>query len=307
MKILKDNFNIKLKTTTYIALGSFDGLHLGHMKLIDTVIQKAKENEAKSLVFTFDNHPLTIINSKKTPKLIMNQENKNHILESKGLDMINYVHFNEEFMKIDPEVFIKNIVECYNVKGIVVGFNYRFGHKNKGDINLLKELSKVYNFRLYVIEPVKYNEKIISSSRIRKSILNGKVNEANEMLNRKYMISGTVVKGRQLGRTFGFPTANIELDYKYILPEIGVYYTNVEYNENKFKGITNIGTNPTVNGNSLTIETNILDFDENIYGKQIKLYFVDKIRNQKKFDSIDELINQLKKDKEYGKNRKLKI
>lgn len=140
MLIYEDNFKTTLKEKTYIALGSFDGLHVGHMSLINKTIELAKENNAKSMVFTFKNHPLTIINKDMAPKLIIDNKVKSELLEKCGIDIVNYVNFDNEFMKISPEDFIKNMVECYNAKGIIVGFNYRFGYKNLGDIELLKKL-----------------------------------------------------------------------------------------------------------------------------------------------------------------------
>ncbi|MGL5646280.1 MAG: bifunctional riboflavin kinase/FAD synthetase [Clostridium sp.] len=284
----------------YIALGSFDGLHKGHLELISEIKKLAKENNAKSMVFTFSNHPREVINKEYKFKYLMGNKIKERILTDLGVDNIVLERFDEILMKLSPEEFIKKLYSEYNVRGIVVGFNYRFGFKNQGDIELLKSLGKKYNFLVKVINPCLYNGEIISSTRIRKALLEGKVEVAKEMLGKPYLIEGTVVSGKQLGRTIGFPTANLKVEDKYIIPKKGVYYTNVVYNEEFYKGITSVGNNPTVNGEKLTIETYIIDFDKMIYGENLKLLFLERIRDEKKFNSLDELVERLKKDKEFA-------
>jgi riboflavin kinase/FMN adenylyltransferase len=157
MLIIKDNFKTKLEFPTYIALGSFDGLHLGHMSLIDRTVQLAKENNAKSMVYVFQNHPLTVINPEISPKLIMSNNTKIKLLEDSGIDIVNLVSFDKDFMKITPEEFIKNMVNFYNAKGIIIGFNYRFGYKNLGDAEMLQRYSRVLGYKLYVCEAVSKN------------------------------------------------------------------------------------------------------------------------------------------------------
>lgn len=300
MLVYEDNFKTTLKEKTYIALGSFDGLHVGHMRLINKTIELAKENNAKSMVFTFKNHPLTIINKDIAPKLIIDNEVKSELLEKCGVDIVNYVNFNNEFMKISPEDFIKNMVKCYNVKGIIVGFNYRFGYKNLGDIELLKKLSIKFRFELNIIEPVKIDDDIVSSSKIRQLVSEGNITKANKFLNRPFMLQGTVIHGKQLGRKINFPTTNLKYNKNFVLPKRGVYYTCVKYNGEIYRGITNIGYNPTVNDKKLSIETHILGFKKDIYDENLRLYFCKRIRSEKKFNSIEELANQLYKDKNFA-------
>ena len=291
----------------YVALGSFDGLHKGHLTLIHKCIELAKENECKSMVFTFKNHPRTIINPKSELKYLMDNENKLNILKKEGIDKVVLTEFNEELMKLSPEGFIKKLCSDYNIKGIVVGFNYRFGHKNLGDIELLRELSSKYKYEVLVMKPMMFNESVISSTRIRQSLSEGDICESNKMLTRPYAISGIVEHGRQLGRTIGFPTANLKYENNKIIPKNGVYYTNVKWKNNIYKGITNIGSNPTVNGQKLTVETFILDFNEDIYNEQITIYFIERIRDEEKFNSIDELKNQIKKDEQYAKTKEIDV
>lgn len=293
-------------TQHYVALGAFDGLHLGHLKLIKKAIKRAKENNCKSIVYTFQNHPLTTIRKEMAPKLLMDNETKDEYLHEIGIDKLELVEFDETLMKTTCEDFILNLIKNYNIKGIIVGFNFRFGYKNHGDTKLLKELSEKYNFELCVQEKVKYEDEIVSSSRIRGLIREGKVSEANEMLYKPFFIKGEVIPGKQIGKKIGFPTANMTYSSKSIIPSNGVYYTNIVIDNKTYRGITNIGYNPTVTEfNDLSIETNILGFNEDIYGKCIKVYFLDRIRDEHKFGNLDELKLQLQKDKETAESKNL--
>lgn len=305
MLVIKDNFKTKLKYPTYIALGSFDGLHLGHMSLINKTVELAKENNAKSMICTFKNHPLSVINKEICPKLIMDNETKVNLLEKTGINIVNLVNFDKDFMKITPEEFIKNMVNLYNAKGIVVGFNYRFGYKNLGDVEMIKSYSNILGYKLYVCEAITINNEVVSSSKIRHLIDEGNIIKANELLGRPHTTIGKVIKGKQLGRTIGFPTVNLNYDKKYILPKGGVYYTIVEYENHFYKAITNIGYNPTVEGGKLSVETHILNFDKQIYGEVVKIHFINRIRDEVKFKNIDELKQQLLKDKSYAINQKI--
>lgn len=284
----------------YIALGSFDGLHLGHLSLVRKVKSLAKENNGKSIVFTFKNHPRTFININNKIELIMTNEEKIDVLQKEGIDILAFKDFDEKMMKMMPDEFINWLCKTYNVKGIVVGFNFKFGYKNLGDVELLKKFEEEYRYNLYVMKPCKSEGEIISSTNIRKELVNGNVRKAFNMLSRPYMLSGKVIDGKKLGRTIGFPTANLEINKQKVIPKKGVYYTNVKINEKIFKGITSVGNNPTVNGQELTVETYILDFSNDIYGKEINIYFIDRIRDEIKFNNIHELIEQLKKDRKFA-------
>lgn len=290
----------KKDTGYYVALGSFDGLHIGHLSLIERCVKLSKENKCKSMVFTFSNHPRTIINPGIKIEYLMNNKEKIDILKKQGIDKVVLKEFNKDFMELSSEGFIKKLCKEYNVKGIVVGFNYRFGYKNLGDVNLLKQLSEKYKYELSVIDPLLFENNAVSSTRIRKALKDGEVKVANEMLKRPYNIEGIVEHGRQIGRTIGFPTANLKIDSDKIIPCKGVYYTNVKWNNKIYKGITSIGNNPTVEGKKLTIETFILNFNNDIYGDKITLYFLERIRGEIKFNSIYELKEQLKRDKNFA-------
>lgn len=307
MILINNDFNRVIQKSTYIALGSFDGIHKGHLALINKSIELSKNNDALSMVYTFKNHPRTFINKESAPKLIVTLSEKIKILEDLKVDLSSFVEFDKKFMKLEPEEFIDNLIKNYNVKGIVVGFNYRFGHKNKGDVRLLKELCNLKGIELCVIEPFTYKSEVVSSTRIRKALSEGELEDANNMLGRYFSLSGEVVSGKKIGRTINFPTANLKTDEKTILPKIGVYYTNVEIHGEIYKGITSVGNNPTVNGKNITVETHILNFDKDIYGKNIKLYFISKIRNEKKFNCLEELKEQLIKDKKFAEESNIKI
>lgn len=306
MLVVKDYFDHKFNFNTYVALGSFDGLHVGHLKLINKAIELSKKNKAKSMILTFKNHPLSIINKKLMPKLIMDNDYKIKLFEELGIDIVNLVEFDEKIMHIAPEDYIKNIIMVNNVRGLIVGFNHRFGYKNLGDIELLKKLSVKYKFELYIIDAVKINGEVVSSTKIREYISKGEIVKADRMLTRPYKLSGKVVYGKQNGIKMGFPTANIDYNKNFVIPKAGVYYTKVEYENRFYKGITNIGYNPTFNSdNKLSIETHILNFNDNLYGKNISLYFLERIRDDHKFDSIHELKIQIQKDKRYAQTKKL--
>ena len=289
-----------LKSDNYVALGSFDGLHKGHISLIKKAVEVAKIKNGKSMVYTFKNHPKSILDKKMCMRLLMKNDKKAEILEKNNIDILCFQKFDPEFMKYSAEDFIKLLVEKYNVKGIIAGFNYRFGYKNLGDVNLLRKFAEKYNYELYIMEPFVYEGFAISSTRIRNALLEGEIFKANDMLGDNYSICGTVVHGREIGRTINFPTANLDVDSEIIVPKVGVYYTNVLVNNKIYKGITNIGDNPTVNGKSITIETYILNFNQDIYNHKIEVKFIQKIRNVVKFNSLDDLKNQLKKDKEFA-------
>lgn len=308
MDLLGEEINKKIPYETYIALGSFDGLHLGHKALVQKAMEVAKKNKGKSMIYTFKNHPLSIINREMMPKLLMDNDMKIRVLEHMGVDYLSLISFNKEFMEISPEDFICNIIKCYNAKGIIVGFNYRFGYKNLGDITLLKKLSIKYDFKLYVINPIKQNNELISSSRIRNIISEqGDIKKANSMLYVPFSIEGKVVRGRQIGREIGFPTINLDYNKDFVIPKGGVYSTVVKYKDKLYKGVTNIGYNPTVENQKLSIETHILDFNNNIYDETIRVYFTGRIRDEKKFDSLEELACRIEKDKEYVEKQDLQF
>lgn len=308
MIVLKDNFKTKLNMETIIALGSFDGIHLGHMSLIKECIEQANINKCRSMIYTFENHPLSVINKDLAPKLLMSNEEKIKLFEKYGVDIVCLAHFDKEYMRISPEKLIENFINNYNAKGIVVGFNNRFGYKNLGDNELLKKMGYELNFKVWIKDAVKDKDEIISSSKIRNIISEeGDIEKGNKMLTRNFILEGKVIKGKQLGRKLGFPTVNLDYNKNFVIPRGGVYYTAVEYDGKMYKGITNIGYNPTVNDEKLGVETHMFNFNEEIYGEHVRIYFIGRIRDEKKFSSLDALIEQLKRDKMYAEKQNLEI
>lgn len=282
-----------------VTIGNFDGLHKGHCALIKKAVEYSKLNNIKSVVFTFKNHPSNYFNFGTIKNIITNEEKINR-LKSMGIDYIINVPFDDYMTKISADDFIKNIlIDKLNVQKIIIGHDFSFARNKEGNANLLKTYSEKYKFDLEVVNPIKINDVRVSSTHIRELINEGIVDEVKNYLGYNYEIEGKVKKSKQLGRTIGFPTANIDINEDMIIPKMGIYATRVHIEGDLYFGATNIGYNPTVNGQGLSIETNILDFDEDIYGKVIKLEFLERIRDEKKFSSLAELKNQLQKDTTY--------
>lgn len=305
MIVIDEHDKGDFKEGTYIALGSFDGLHKGHMTLINKVVDEAMADGLNSAVYTFKNHPLTVAKPELAPKLLMDNKQKIHLLKAKGVDATIFISFTMDYMQTEAEDFIMSLINDYNAKGFVVGFNYKYGYQNKGNVDTLKEMAERVGFKLFIMDAALKNDDIISSTRIRNLILKGELKEANELLFEPFMLRGTIIGGKKLGRKLGFPTANMSYDTTYVLPKTGVYYTNIMVGDTLYKSITSVGYNPTVDGKALSIETYILDFDEEIYGEEVKLYFVTYMRDEEKYETLDALVEQLKKDEEYAKNQVL--
>lgn len=289
--------DIQFKNKTAVALGFFDGIHLGHQKLIETMKEQAKAKDLVSCVLTFDQHPLTLAFPKYAPKLISSNEEKVKLLHAMDIDKLVFLNFNEEIMTYNPTKFVKKIlVEQLKVKIVAVGFNYNFGHKGAGTPDLLIHLGKKYNFEVIIVDPIEVNQQVVSSTFIRDLITSGKVDVVEKYLGRKYSISGKVIRGKGLGKTFDIPTANIEVINNHITPEPGVYYTSVKYNDHIYHGLTNVGYNPTFINHPFSIETYIYDFSEDIYDESIEIVFLKRIRKEKKFKNIPDLIKQIEHD-----------
>lgn len=292
-----------MKNTEYqgeeivLALGFFDGVHLGHQALLKETIKIGNENGCKTGVLTFEEHPLELIFPKYAPWLITRNDDKIAMIKDLGIDFVFLNPFNETLMKLTPEKFVTEyLLKKYSVKDIVVGFNYNFGYKGTGTTDKLIALGKEYNFNVSIIPPCIINKNPVSSSFIRELISCGQVEDVKTFLGRNYAITGKVVEGKGLGHRYGIPTANIQLQKKRILPSTGVYYSHVYYNGQRYHGLTNLGFNPTFENHPFTIETYIFDFEKDIYDEEITVVFKKKIRNEIKFENIDELITQIKED-----------
>lgn len=296
MTIIKSLDEVINVENTVVTIGNFDGIHKGHIKLIKEAVEEAKLKNYKSVVFTFENHPMRYFRANSIKNIITNEE-KIKIFKELGVDIVLMIQFDEYMTKIPPTDFVKDILmEKLNCKMVIVGHDFTFARNKEGNASLLKTLGEEYDMNVKIIEPIKIKGRRVSSSYIRELIKEGKVCEIKSFLGRNYSLGGEVIHAREIGRTIGFPTANLKPDDKLIIPKNGIYSVKV-YVENKiYYGATNIGYNPTVNGRALSIETNIIDFNEDIYGEIIKIEFLDRIRDEKKFNSLDELKSQLRTD-----------
>ncbi|MTI48042.1 bifunctional riboflavin kinase/FAD synthetase [Sporosalibacterium faouarense] len=296
MDIITDK-GIKFNSPTAIALGRFDGIHLGHQALINKVLDKSNELGLSSAVFTFKNLSSKILKKGRMVGCLINDNQKEEILRNIGIDLFYMLDFNDDIRKMSPEAFVKDIlVNQLKAKVVVVGFNYRFGYMGKGDNETLKALGKKYGFEVIVINPVSVGDRVVSSTLIRQSLLEGKIEDVNEMLGRPYTLEGTVVNGKKRGRVLGFPTANLHLDSFYVLPKLGVYKTSTFYKGKRYSSISSVGCNPTFGNNQVTVETFLFDFNGDLYDSEIKVIFEKFIREEMKFKSKDDLIYQISKD-----------
>jgi riboflavin kinase/FMN adenylyltransferase len=281
-----------------VGLGNFDGLHIGHMALVNTLINECRISGFGSLVYTFMKHPENILRKKLFTPLLTTTGKKTQLLAETPLDYLYFEYFDECFSRMKPEAFVKDIlIDRLKIKLAVTGFNYRYGYKGQGDANLMKEMGKLYNFKVIVIPPVKVENEVVSSTLIRNYVAKGDMDKVFKLLGRHYSITGKVSTGKRIGSKLGFPTANIYPEDYLILPSDGVYATRTSLGGRLYCSITNIGRNPTIEDNGrTTVETHILDFDDNIYDKDIEVFFISKIRGEKKFKSKDELADQINKD-----------
>ncbi|MEW6109761.1 MAG: bifunctional riboflavin kinase/FAD synthetase [Nitrospirota bacterium] len=279
-----------------ITLGNFDGLHLGHQELIKMVIKRAKEIGALSLVVTFRPHPLKILAPEKCPPLISIYEEKIRLFEKLGIDALVKIPFTLDFSSMTPRDFVKNILcDLLGAKEIFVGYNYRFGKGREGNIKKLKELGEEFGFSVIEVEQISLNGVVISSTKIRQLLKNGEVEQAAGFLGRDYAITGIVVKGDGRGKGLGFPTANIASKHA-IIPSDGVYAVRLFARDKYYNGVANIGMRPTFDKKELAVEVHVFDFNEDLYGEEITVYFIKKIREEKKFLNAEALIRQIKSD-----------
>jgi riboflavin kinase/FMN adenylyltransferase len=282
-----------------LTLGVFDGIHLGHQALLKRVQQQ--KDSYKRVLVTYHPHPDLILGKRKEEygTELFTYEEKLSLLQKYDIDVVVFLEFTKELANTTAEDYLKKfLVDKLRAKYIVIGYDQCFGKNREGNFKFLLEKSKKYNFIVEQIDPVIYDGEVVSSSRIRELLKKGEIEKANQLLGKNFFITGTVIKGFQRGRTIGFPTANLDIPTTKVIPKIGVYRGYCEYGGNFYKAMINIGYNPTFNNQLLSVEAHILDFDKMIYGEQVKFHFVDRIREEKKFSGIEELKEQLEKDKE---------
>ncbi len=289
-----------------ITIGSFDGVHHGHKTILQQVVKAAKELEGESILITFEPHPRKIINPNTSLGLLSSPQQKINLVKSEGIDHIVFITFSRDFSMMSAEEYISDfLLKQFNPAKIVIGYDHKFGHDRIGDINLLRQLTQGI-CTIEEIEPQLIHDATVSSTKIRKALLSGDVKEANSMLECNYSLTATIIKGEGIGKKIGFPTANIQPLYSdQLIPGNGVYNVDVLWNSVRYKGMLNIGKRPTVTDiDSISIEVHILDFDNDIYGRQLTIEFIDFIRPEFKFASLELLIEQLKKDEISVRNYK---
>jgi riboflavin kinase/FMN adenylyltransferase len=295
--IVYKNLNIKkIHRNSVLAIGNFDGLHIGHQKVLKEAKQKAKKKKLKFGLITFEPVPTMFFNKNIKNHRINSLNQKNYFLKKNKLDFLILINFNKAFSNLSAENFIKKILfEKLKTKYVFVSRNFKFGKKRMGDVKTLIKLEKKYLYKTLITDPLQKKKKIVSSSLIRKTINKGRVEEAGKLLGRSWCIEGKVIKGAQRGRKIGFPTCNIKLN-SYTQPKLGVYSVWVQIDSLKKRGIANIGYRPTFNGKSLLLEVNIFGIKKNLYKKILKISFIKFIRAEKKFKNINQLKNQIIKD-----------
>jgi len=302
MKIFTKLEDINDIPKTSLALGNFDGVHLGHQAIIREAVSTARKKTSqgipeKSAVFTFSTHPKNLIPGAKRVENIIYSDEKRDLIESLGVEYYFDVEFTREIMTMEPEEFVKKlIVEKFGAKDVFCGFNYRFGYKAGGNTDLLRNLGQKYGFNLHEMPPVMADGEVVSSTLIRELIRSGDIDECDRFLGRNYSIGGEVVVGNRLGKSIGFPTSNIMIDETMVTPPNGVYITYLVYNGVRYPSVTNVGVKPTVGVFKKNIETHVFNFDKELYGKFIKIEFIRMTRPEAKFASIEDLKAQIAKD-----------
>jgi riboflavin kinase / FMN adenylyltransferase len=281
---------------TVVTMGNFDGLHLGHQTLVANAVAEAKQSRTQSLVFTFDPHPLKLLAPERAPPMIVNQRDKMDMLQALGVDAVVVQCFDRRFASIDAEDFVRRyLIERLNLSKIWLGRDLRFGRARAGDAEDLMRWGSSLGFSVGIVEPILVQGKRISSSQIRQLIEQGRVDEVQPMLGRYHFISGTIVNGHHRGRELGFPTANLAAATE-LIPADGIYATTVELENRRWLSVSSVGHNPTFGEGLRTIETYVLDFAQNIYGEMVKLSFVQRIREERKFAQIEHLVTQMHED-----------
>ena len=299
MRVFNHISDYESQKPSVLTIGTFDGVHIGHKKIIEKVIKTAEKEDLSSVILTFFPHPRMVLSQDSAIKLLNTIPEKIELLEELGLDSLVIHPFDKAFSEFSAEEFVQQVlVKGLRLKKIIIGYDHRFGKNRTAGFDDLVGFGKQYGFEVEQISAQEIDDVSVSSTKVRKALENGEVALASSYLGYDYFFSGEVVKGNQLGRTIGFPTANLKIseDYK-LIPENGVYIVEGNCNGEQLQGMMNIGTRPTVEGKNQSIEVNLFDFDKDIYGEQIRVTVLERIREEQKFASVEELQKQLHKDK----------
>lgn len=305
MKVYYNLADFEALKNAVVTSGTFDGVHLGHQKILQILRETAQKTGGESVVLTFWPHPRVVVSKDSQDlKLLSTIDEKIELLESQGVDHLLVIPFTREFSELSSEEYVKDILlKQIGTKKLVIGYDHRFGRNREGGFDYLKTNSELFGIEIEEIPRQEIENLTISSTKIRQSLMIGEVNSANELLGRKYSFTGIVVKGRQLGRTIGFPTANVQVSQFYkLIPANGVYAVRTFFRNQWHNGMMNIGTRPTVDGVGRTQEVNIFDFDDDIYGETVTVEIIDYIRPEQKFNGLEELKAQILADKTKSKS-----
>ena len=303
MKIIKNLQDYHQKTPLALSIGMFDGVHIGHQSIINQLNTVAKDKNLESAILTFWPHPRTIFYPNDDLKLLNTIEEKTYFLQKHSIQNLILQDFSEDFRNLTGAEFVKQIlVEKLNVKHLIIGHDHTFGKNKSGNFSLLEKMAPELEFEVQQVEAVDFQEMHISSTQIRKALSVGNIKEANEMLGYTYSVSGEVVHGKKIGRTIGYPTANIAVNSMKFLPKKGAYIVDVFVKKQHLKGMLSIGTNPTVDGKLVSVEVYILNFNDDLYGEVISVNFREFLHDEIKFENLEKLIERLDEDKKLTEN-----
>lgn len=298
MKIVKHIANFSTDEKTFVTIGTFDGVHFGHQKILEKLVSEAKEAGKKAVLLTFFPHPRMVLQKDATIELINTIDERAKLLKKTGLDYLIIHPFSKEFSKTTALEFVKDIlVDTFNISKLIIGYDHHFGKNREGNIEQLTEYSHKYNFTVEEIPAQDIDDVSVSSTKVRRALAAGNLKTANNYLGYNFMLNGVVVNGKKLGGKIGYPTANIDVKEAYkLIPKTGVYVVRSFIENNLVFGMMNIGNRPTVNGNHQTIEVHFFDFNEDLYHKSLTVELIYFLRDEHKFDSLDSLVLQLKED-----------
>lgn len=301
MKIEKA-IDYSLIKASVVTIGTFDGVHIGHQKIIKKLVNIAKHKELQAVVLTFFPHPRMVLQKDANIKMINTIDEKSQQLESHGVDYLVVEEFTKEFSRLTAQDFVRDIlVDKLHVKHIIIGYDHHFGRNRTANIDDLRAFGKIYGFEVTEISAQEIDEVAVSSTKIRHALLVGDIKTANTFLGYPFAFNGTIVRGKGLGKQIEFPTANIQIDKAYkLIPKDGAYVVRTQYKDETFYGMMNIGTNPTVEGQSQTIEMHVFDFNKDIYGEAFEVEILERLRDEQKFESVEHLKTQLFQDKEHA-------
>jgi riboflavin kinase/FMN adenylyltransferase len=304
LKIVQNTSNFSDKEKTYVTIGTFDGVHFGHQKIIEKLIDEAKKANKKSVVLTFFPHPRMVLQKDVTLELINTIEERATLLEKTGLDYLIIHPFSKEFSRMTALEFVRDIlVNQLNISKLIIGYDHHFGKNREGNITQLTEYSHLYDFKVEEIPAQDIDDVSVSSTKIRRALASGNLKTANNYLGYNFMLNGNVVNGKKLGGTIGYPTANIDIKENYkLIPKTGVYIVKSAIDEKIVFGMMNIGNRPTVNGNHQTIEVHFFDFNQDLYHQNLTIELIYFLRDEEKFYSVEVLVQQIKKDEETARN-----